>query len=422
MSIINILTDRATPKTEKQLAELISWAIQTDESLELIGHGSKRALGRPLATNHLVDLSVFSGITLYEPNELVLTAGAGTPLAEIDAAVTAAGQHLAFDPIDFGTALGTVGGRGNYPGGTLGGMVAVGLSGPRRIQAGGIRDHVLGVSGVTGRGAIFKTGGRVVKNVTGYDLSKLMTGSYGTLAALTSITIKVLPAPEKTRTLLVFGLNDKRAQTAMTAALSSPHDVTGAAHLPRLAAERSRVGYVKSAATGATVLRIEGVAPSVDARLESLKDLLSKFGPLEELHTTNSATLWTEIRDLALLRDPHRTHLWRLSTTPEAGPKIAAHILARIDGRVTYDWGGGLLWLSIDPRSAGRDGGGFVIRSALSELGGGHATLIRAPGEIRQAIPVFQPQDEALAALTARIKDSFDPSHVLGHGRMYPGV
>lgn len=415
------MTEQTTPKNEKQLVELITWAIQTDGRLELVGLGSKRSLGRPLATNHAVDMSAFSGISLYEPDELVLTAGAGTPLAEIEAALSAAGQQLAFDPIDLSRALGGGSDLG-VPAGTFGGMVATGLSGPRRIQAGGIRDHVLGVAGVTGRGAVFKTGGRVVKNVTGYDLSKLMTGSYGTLAAMTSVTVKVLPAPEKTRTLLIFGLDDDRAQKAMTEVLSSPYDSTGVAHLPRLAAERSRVGYVKSAAAGATALRIEGVAPSVDARLDALKDLLGKFGPLEELHTKNSRILWTEIRDLALLRDPPRNLLWRVSTTPNMAPKIVASVLARIEGRVTYDWGGGLVWFSLEPEPAGRDAGSHTIRSALAEHGGGHATLIRAPREIRQDVPVFHPQDEALAALTARVKESFDPANVLGHGRMYKGV
>ena len=165
------------------------------------GHGSKRAIGRPAQTDLTLDLSALSGITLYEPEELVLSAKAATPLAEIEALVAAKGQQLAFEPMDYATLLGGVAGRG-----TIGGALAANLSGPRRIKAGAARDHFLGFSAVSGRGETFKSGGRVVKNVTGYDLCKLIAGSWGTLAAMTEVTIKVLPAAETEETLLIRGL------------------------------------------------------------------------------------------------------------------------------------------------------------------------------------------------------------------------
>ena len=166
----------------------MQWALGEGKALELVGHGSKQAIGRPAQTDATLDLSALTGITLYEPEELVLSAKAGTPIAEIEALVGAEGQQLAFEPMDYAAILGAAAGRG-----TIGGVLAANLSGPRRIKAGAARDHFLGCTAVSGRGETFKSGGRVVKNVTGYDLCKLMAGSWGTLAAMTEVTIKTLP-------------------------------------------------------------------------------------------------------------------------------------------------------------------------------------------------------------------------------------
>ncbi|MFT5440935.1 MAG: glycolate oxidase FAD binding subunit, partial [Alphaproteobacteria bacterium] len=286
------MTEVLQPADAAQVVETVAWAVSEEVPLEITGAGTKRGLGRPLLgahggegnriIGHTLDLSRLSGITLYEPEELVLSAGAGTLLAEIEAAVAERGQQLAFEPMHMARLYGN-------DGGTLGGAIACNLAGPRRIKAGAARDHVLGVKGVSGRGEAFKSGGRVVKNVTGYDLSKLMTGSYGTLAALTEITIKVLPAPEKISTILLFGLDDAAAVRAMTVALNSSHEVSGAAHLPAPTATQSAVGYVSGTGGAVTALRVEGFSPSVAARTEALRDLLGSFGALEELHSTNSA-------------------------------------------------------------------------------------------------------------------------------------
>src|SRR5215813_14345118 len=228
------MTDTLKPRDARDVEDAIQWALANEKALEVIGHGSKRAIGRPAQTDLTMDLSGLSGVTLYEPEELVLTAKAGTPLHEIEALTAASGQMLAFEPMDYGPVLGGPPARG-----TIGGTVAANVAGPRRIKAGAARDHVLGFAAVSGRGETFKSGGRVVKNVTGYDLSKLMAGSWGTLAAMTEVTVKVLPRPEREETLLIPGLSETDAVAAMNAALGAPAEVSGAAHLPAAVAVRA---------------------------------------------------------------------------------------------------------------------------------------------------------------------------------------
>src|SRR5882757_4779332 len=250
------MADNLKPRDARDVEAAVQWALAEGKALELVGRSTKRALGRPAQTDLTLDLSGLSGVTLYEPEELVLSAKAGTPLAEIEALVAGRGQQLAFEPMDYGPILGGSAGRG-----TIGGTLAANLSGPRRIKAGAARDHFLGVAGVSGRGETFKSGGRVVKNVTGYDLCKLIAGSWGTLAAMTEVTIKVLPAPETEETLLIRGLEPAHAVEAMTSAMGSACDVSGAAHLsPEVA---TSIPAVAGAGGGITALRLEGFSPSV---------------------------------------------------------------------------------------------------------------------------------------------------------------
>src|SRR5436309_8883821 len=221
---------RFTPADLNELREAVATALAGEEPVEIIGGGSKRSLGRPLQTAHTLDLSRLSGIRDYAPSELVLTAGAATPLAEIERALAAEGQMLAFEPPDWRGFLGVF--DEDCSGPTLGGVLAANLSGPRRIAAGAARDHFLGFRGVSGHGEIFKAGGKVVKNVTGYDLCKLLAGSWGTLAALEEVTVKVLPRSETVATVFFAGLDPAAATLLMAAALGSPHEVSGAAYLP----------------------------------------------------------------------------------------------------------------------------------------------------------------------------------------------
>ena len=402
------MTDILKPRDAKEVEDAVKWALGNDKTLELLGHGSKRALGRPCQTDITLDLSGLSGVTLYEPAELVLSAKAGTPLADIEALLDKNNQQLDFEPMDFGPLLGNTAGQD-----TLGGAIATNLSGPRRLKAGAARDHFLGVTAVTGRGETIKSGGRVVKNVTGYDMCKVLAGSWGTLAAMTDITIKVLPKPETEATVIVEGLDDERACAAMSAAMGSSCDVSAAAHLPDHVAS-SFDGLPRPEA--ATVLRLEGVAPSVAHRKETLAALMKPFGPVALLDDANSKALWRSVRQVKPFAVSQERPLWRISTAPGKGFEVAAAITPA--AQMFYDWGGGLIWVAM-PFADEPDAGS--IRRAVGDLGG-HATLIRAPAALRASVAVFEPQSAGLAALSKRVKDGFDPEGLLNPGRMWAGV
>lgn len=398
---------RFRPKDGPELAKLISWAAGDGEALEVIAGGSKRGLGRPVAAPHVLDMTGFTGLEAYEPEELVLTAKPGTPLGEIEAMLDRAGQMLAFEPGDWGEMLDGAAGRQ-----TLGGTLACNLAGPRRIKQGAARDHLLGFHAVSGRGEAFKAGGRVVKNVTGYDLSKLMAGSYGTLAVLTEVTVKVLPKPEATRTLVLSGLDDERAVAALTQALNSPYEVGGAAHLPAAAAPSVLTG----AGGAATLIRVEGPRPSVETRAAALRQELRDFGAAEVLSDAAAVAPWRALRDVRPFLGERDRVIWRISVAPQGGPGVAATIGRSLDMRAFFDWGGGLVWCAVASDVA--NGGAEIVRGA-AKAAGGYATLIRASADLRARIPVFDPQPPALAALSRRIKESFDPRRILNPGRMY---
>jgi len=404
------VTDVLKPRDAKEVEDAVGWALGNDKALELVGRGTKRGFGRPSQTDLTLDLSGITGVTLYEPAELVLSAHTGTPIAEIEALLEKNNQQLAFEPIDYGPLYGNEANSG-----TLGGVIAANLSGPRRIKAGAARDHFLGLSGVTGRGETVKSGGRVVKNVTGYDLCKLLAGSWGTLAALTDITIKVLPKAETEATVLVSGLDDARACAVMAAAMGSSCDVSGAAHVPDHVASWFD-GLPRPEAS--TVLRLEGFTPSVAHRKEMLAGLMKDFGPVTLLNEKDSRVLWQGIRNVRpfALESARERPLWRISVAPRRGHEIAAAITPA--AQMFYDWAGGLIWVAM-PFAGEPDAAS--IRSAAS-VAGGHATLVRASAAVRAAMDVFAPEEPALAALNKRVKESFDPKGVLNPGRMWAGV
>jgi len=399
---------RFVPTNLDELREALASALAAEEPVELVAGGTKRGLGRPLQVPHVVDLTRLSGIRDYAPNELVLTAGAATPLTAIDRALSAAGQMLAFEPPDWRGLLGAVHGSP-----TLGGVIACNLSGPRRIKSGAARDHFLGFTAVSGRAEAFKAGGKVVKNVTGYDLPKLLAGSYGTLAALAEVTVKVLPRPETAATVLVCGIVPDDAGAVMSAALGSPHEVSGAAYLPPTAPRSAPL----PGATGIVALRVEGPAPSVAYRREALLRELAADGETAELGEADTAALWRDIANVAPLAGLADRAVWRLSVAPGRGAEVAQTIARLVDAVWFLDWGGGLVWLAvIEPG----DAGAAVIRAAIG--GGGHATLVRGSPGLRAAVPVFEPQPAPLAALARRVKEGFDPRHILNPGRMVEGV
>ena len=404
------MTDSLKPRDAKEVEEAVRWALGEEKALEIVGQGSKRAIGRPSQTDLTLDMSGLTGVTLYEPAELVLSARAGTPLAEIETQLDQNNQQLGFEPLDYGPLLGGEAGQG-----TIGGVIAANLSGPRRVKAGAARDHFLGVTAVTGRGDTIKSGGRVVKNVTGYDLCKLFAGSWGTLAAMTDVTIKVLPKAETEASVLVTGLDDARACAAMAAAMGSPFDVSGAAHLPDHVASWFD-GLPKAEAT--TALRLEGHAPSVAHRKETLAALMKPFGPVAILDEAPSRALWRSVRQVKPFTGAaaRERPLWRISTAPARGHELLAAITPA--AQMFYDWAGGLIWVAMpfaeEPDAA-------AVRGAVAEIGG-HATLVRAPAALRAALDVFAPEPAGLAALSKRVKESFDPKGVLNPGRMWAGV
>ena len=412
------MTAPIAPRNADDVLEAVRWAAAAEQPLDVVGGASKVALGRPVAAEHRIELASLSGILLYEPEELVLTARAGTPLAEVERALAARNQLLAFEPPDLGALLGPANGTAAAVGGTLGGAIACNLAGPRRIRSGAARDHLLGFQAVSGRGEAFKSGGRVIKNVTGFDLSKLVTGSFGTLAVMTEVTVRALPAPEQTRTVLLLGRADDVAVRAMTEALQGPWDVSAAAHLPAGVAGRSALPAVADAAAAVTAIRIEGPGPSVEFRAAALRDALAAKEPAGELEAAESCAFWREVCDVRYFEGDRDRPVWRLSVPPAEGAHVAATVLGSASGEVFYDWGGGLVWLALAPSA---DAEHETVRRAVAAIGG-HATLIRAAAAVRASVPVFQPQTPALAALTRRIKDGFDPKRVLNPGRMYEGV
>jgi len=395
-----------TPTDEQGIAEAILAAHDAREPLAIIGRNSKPGLLRPIQAARTLSTQNLTGITLYSPSELIISARAGTTLAELEAAIAANGQHIIAEPPDF-TAL-----FGQAQPQTIGGVVAANLSGPRRIAWGAMRDHVMGVRAINGTGESIRSGGRVLKNVTGLDLSKLLTGSHGTLAVLTEITLKVLPAPEQRATLVLRGLNPARAVAALAAALGSPYAVSAAAYLPAAMA-----GFIPGIGPGPVALvRIEDFAPSVAYRTARLRADLAEFAPADILDDTQSRLAWSAIRDAAPFAGMQGA-IWRVSVRPSRGPAVA-EALEQIFGAAWFlDWGGGLAWIA-GPATAEAHA---AVAATAARHGGTH-TLFRAPETLRAAVAVIPPEPAALAAITRRVKAAFDPRGILNPGRMHAGV
>jgi glycolate oxidase FAD binding subunit len=365
-----------TPTTIDDLSEIIMSAM---EPFEIVGKGSKRQLGYPVEAENTIDLSKFSGVIAYEPEELIIEAGAATRLADVQKLLDSKNQMLAFEPpLMFENA-------------TLGGILGCNLSGPRRLTAGAARDHILGVTGVDGRGTIFKGGGRVVKNVTGYDMPKLIAGSYGTLTAITSLVFKVLPKPETEVTLVVSAKDPAVAVRIMSQAVGSPYAVSCAAYTP----DRG------------VCLRLEGIPTSVATRKEQLSKTITH--PVEILDEQSSRSQWHFVRELNLLNKTREAVVWKISTAPDEAPVLLQQLQNVAEFSYIMDWAGGLMWIGTQDVS-------INLRDHMTS---GHAMLFKAPDEMKQRIPVFHPQPPALAALTRRVKDAFDPERKLNPGRMY---
>ncbi len=372
------------PADARQLSEAVRNA---QGPFELVGTGTKRNLGRPVDATPL-HLSAFNKVIAYEPEELILECGSAAHLADVQRLLKKHSQMLAFEPPDVSTVL------GSEHAGTIGGALMCNLSGPRRMKTGAARDHILGVSGVNGSGDFIKAGARVVKNVTGYDVPRLVAGSYGTLMALTSVIFKVLPKPETEMTLRVRCKTPVEAVTIMSRAMRSAAEVSSAAFVPGQG----------------VYLRLEGIAASVIDRCDTLVKALNAKS--ECLAEAQSQDLWTALRDVGPLWKHKSQNIWRISVPPSDAPDFLATL--KFDFTYFLDWAGGLIWLACKPQSEASS-----IRSAIKQ---GHATVFRASEQLRLTTDVFQPQPEDLATLTARVKRAFDPKGLFNPGRMYRAV
>ncbi|WP_064693951.1 FAD-binding protein [Rhizobium aegyptiacum] len=393
------------PASEEEAAVLVRDHVERGRPLAICGGNSRAGLGNAVASEDRLRSTGLAGIVAYNPGEMVMTARSGTPLAEVEAALSQSGQMLAFEPMDHRPVMGTSG----EP--TIGGVFAANVSGPRRLVAGAARDSLLGVRFVNGRGEIIRAGGRVMKNVTGLDLVKLIAGSHGTLGFLTEVTFRVPPSAKTEQTVVLSGLNDAEAANAMAAAMALPLEVSSAAHLPLTVTWKFLAGNMPEGE--ATVLRIEGLAASVAVRVEKLAAAMSAFATVTRLDEPESRRLWREIRDVLPYADGTARPVWRVSVAPGTGHQLVAALRLEAGVDAFYDWQGGLVWMRME---AGPEA--ELVRRYIKVLGGGHATLIRASDEARAVATAFHPEPEAVAMLSRRVKEKFDPAGIFNPGKM----
>ena len=394
-----------TPQSETEAADLIRDRAEAGRPLAIIGGNTRSGFGNAVEADATLSSRGLSGIVSYNPAEMVMTVQAGTPVDEVKAALSDARQMMAFEPMDHRAIMGSVG----EP--TIGGVFAANVSGPRRFVAGAARDSLLGIRFINGHGEAIKAGGRVMKNVTGLDLVKLLAGSYGTLGFLTEVTFRVLPVPPAEATMVISGLEDETSTNAMAAAMATSLEVSAAAHLPESVKSRFLNGSLPQGA--ATVLRLEGLAASVEARLHKLKTLLAAFGPVVSLERDESRALWGEIRDVAPYAGNPSKPLWRVSIAPSQGHKLVAALRLEAGIDAFYDWQGGLVWMQMEADPEAK-----LLRGYIRSLGGGHATLLRASDEVRRSIPAFEPLNAVEVALSSRVKQKLDPAGIFNPGRM----
>lgn len=388
-----------TPKDEAELAKMVARANKNKTRLRIEGGGTRQDLGNLIKTDATLSLKNISGITLYEPGALTLVAKAGTPLKEIEKALKKHSQRLAFEPMDHRAIFGSKG----EP--TIGAIVAGNISGSRRIIAGGCRDSLIGVRFINGNGEIIKNGGRVMKNVTGLDLVKLMAGSFGTLGVISEVSFKLLPVAQRKVSLEIKGLSSEQAISIMSKALGSPFEITAAAHLPKNLNNKN--GDAK------TLLRIEGFDSQVDYRIEKLSELIANNIEITTIEGKEHDKLWRYIRNVKIFKNS-KNPLWKLSIKPSDAPDIEKQLIDKTGADMFFDWAGGLIWLQMqDEDNAHAD----VVRHIVKQFGG-HATLVRASDEIREAVEIFQPEQVGIAKLSNLIRKKFDPSGILNPNLM----
>ena len=407
------MADVYMPRNEVELAGYVKDANAGRHPLEICGFRSKREAGRPLNASAVISAAKMSGITLYEPKELVISAKAGTPLYEVEAELAQHNQELAFEPADFCRIYGE-----DALSASVGAIAAMNISGPRRILRGAARDNMLGLQAVNGEGSPIKSGGRVMKNVTGVDLVRGLSGSWGTLSVFTEVTFKVMPKAPESRTAIFLGLADEAATGVMSAALGTPYEVSGTIHLHGALAARLSDQEIAPARTALTALRLEGAPRSLGYRIERLRRELAPFGDTYELDPQRSKDFWADVRALSFLSSDFERPLWRITTAPSKAALIVRALSAFFEVNAAYEWSGGLLWLELPSSS---DASVTEVRRVLAEFDA-DSMLMRAPRAVRAAVEVFHPLPFTKMKLVQALKNAFDPAGVLNPGRMYAGV
>ena len=402
--------DTFKPSSREEIAEIIKNCYKKSIPLEINGTKSKNKIGRNFQSEKTLDLSGYSGIIEYKPEELYIKVKAGTRLKEILVAIDKNNQQLAFEPIDFGFLF-----EGKSNGGTIGGVVACNFAGPRRFKVGSARDHVLGFQGINGKGEIIKSGGTVVKNVTGYDLCKLVSGSYGTLTVLTELSIKVLPKPESSKTLIINNPHLKKAMEYLGTALSSSSDPSGGVFYP----ERFENNFVFNDLThkGAlTAIRIEGPTNSVDQRISRLvKELSLLENEYSVLDNFQTDLFWSKTRNLEVFSNL-KNNLLRV-IVPVSETLNVIQKLKKYEINYFLDWGGNLIWLELETISL------KILREIkeITQEHSGYFTIIKLEDDLKASADIFT-IDPIKYKISEKIKKSFDPKRIFNPGKMYSGI
>jgi len=398
------------PAADWELASFLADATASQTPVEIIGGSSKAGLGRPRPAASAISTHVLRGIRSYDPTERMITVQAGCLLTDLERELSVNGQMLGFEPVDMAAVFDDEPGRA-----TIGGVICSNLAGSRRISVGGIADNLLGIRAVTGAGEIFQSGGPVARSNSGVDLKRVLVGSWGTLAALVEVSLRVQLMPEDTTTVVIFGLSEEIAIEAMCDAMRLPHGITGIVHLEPAMASRLRVAALRDEGQSITALRLESLAASeAKPRLERLQEVGRSYGDLHVLGDDDSFSFWHEMRHLSVL--PHTSKpLWRISTRPSKAFSVVSSIRRYMHVDAIYDWSGGLMWLEV-PEAA--DAGATEIRRVIASSGG-HATLVRAPDVVKQTIDVFEPMHSGVGFVSKRLKEVFDPAGILNPERMF---
>jgi glycolate oxidase FAD binding subunit len=384
-------------QTEADVIDAVQAARARSRSLEIVGAGTKRAYGRPTACDDVLDVSALRGIVKYEPAELILTVLPGTPVAEITTLLESKNQRLGFEPPDWGPLLGMAADDA-----TIGGVLSADVNGAAAIRYGRARDSLLGVRAVNGLGEAYKAGGKVVKNVTGFDLPKLMCGAMGTLGVFTEVTLRVYPKPPQSVSLIVRDVNVEDGFALLRRVWQSPLEATAHAYIPA-SIPLTQLGYIGE---GAALIRLEGAHEPLK---EKIAALLAIVPPAQQIE---ASSIFGLISSGTIFAGQH-CDLWRVAVPPSEAAGIVRQMGSSI---FAADWAGGSLWIGLE---AG--GNGAALR-AHCEKAGGQATLVKADEETRQRVAPFSPEPPARRALTKAVKTAFDPRNIFNPGRMWKAV